>query len=97
MNWERHHIEVVTAATAGHVTRASDLLREHLARYRPRQRPGDRGTSRMAAWAEGQDRRRRGTLLDPQRRAKAALAVRSVDVVRNLHAASGPRPRAPWH
>jgi hypothetical protein len=31
MNWERHHIEVVSAATAGHVTRASDLLREHLA------------------------------------------------------------------
>jgi hypothetical protein len=31
MNWERHHIEVVTAAAAGHVTRASDLLREHLA------------------------------------------------------------------
>ena len=29
MNWERHHIEVVTAAAAGHVTRASDLLREH--------------------------------------------------------------------
>ena len=31
MNWERHHIEVVSAAAAGHVTRASDLLREHLA------------------------------------------------------------------
>jgi hypothetical protein len=31
MNWERHHIEVVTAAAKGHVTRASDLLREHLA------------------------------------------------------------------
>lgn len=31
MNWERHHIEVVTTAAAGHVTRASDLLREHLA------------------------------------------------------------------
>jgi hypothetical protein len=31
MNWERHHIEVVTAVAAGHVTRASDLLREHLA------------------------------------------------------------------
>jgi hypothetical protein len=31
MNWERHHIEVVTAAAAGHLTRASDLLREHLA------------------------------------------------------------------
>jgi len=31
MNWERHHIEVVNAAAAGHVTRASDLLREHLA------------------------------------------------------------------
>jgi len=30
MNWECHHIEVVTAAAAGHVTRASDLLREHL-------------------------------------------------------------------
>jgi hypothetical protein len=31
MNWERHHIEVVTAAAAGRVMRASDLLREHLA------------------------------------------------------------------
>jgi hypothetical protein len=31
MNWERHHIEVVSAAAAGQVTRASDLLREHLA------------------------------------------------------------------
>jgi hypothetical protein len=31
MNWERHHIEVVSAAATGHVTRASDLLREHLA------------------------------------------------------------------
>ncbi len=31
MNWERHHIEVVSAAAAGNVKRASDLLREHLA------------------------------------------------------------------
>ncbi len=31
MNWERHHIEVVTAAAAGQLTRAADLLREHLA------------------------------------------------------------------
>ena len=31
MSWERHHIEVVTAAADGHVARASDLLREHLA------------------------------------------------------------------
>jgi hypothetical protein len=31
MNWERQHIEVVTAAAQGHFTRASDLLREHLA------------------------------------------------------------------
>ncbi len=31
MNWERHHIEVVSAAAAGRLTRASDLLREHLA------------------------------------------------------------------
>jgi hypothetical protein len=31
MNWERHHIEVIAAAAAGHVARASDLLREHLA------------------------------------------------------------------
>jgi hypothetical protein len=31
MNWERHHVEVVTAAAAGHVARAADLLREHLA------------------------------------------------------------------
>jgi hypothetical protein len=29
MNWERHHIEVVTAAAAARITRASDLLREH--------------------------------------------------------------------
>jgi len=33
----------------------------------------------------------------PHRRAKAALAAQSVDVVRNLHAAIVPRPRAPWH
>jgi len=31
MNWERHHIEVVAVAAAGQVTRAADLLREHLA------------------------------------------------------------------
>ena len=31
MNWERHHIEVVSASAAGHLTRASDLLCEHLA------------------------------------------------------------------
>jgi hypothetical protein len=31
MNWERHHIEVVATAAAGHATRAADLLREHLA------------------------------------------------------------------
>jgi hypothetical protein len=31
MTWERHHIEVITAAATGHVTRAADLLREHLA------------------------------------------------------------------
>ena len=31
MNWERHHIEVVRAAAAGHARRAADLLREHLA------------------------------------------------------------------
>jgi hypothetical protein len=31
MNWERHHIEVVGAAAAGQLSRASDLLREHLA------------------------------------------------------------------
>lgn len=31
MNWERHHIDVVSAAAAGHLTRAFDLLREHLA------------------------------------------------------------------
>ena len=28
---------------------------------------------------------------------EAALAAQSVDVVRNLHAAIVPRPRAPWH
>jgi hypothetical protein len=31
MIWERHHIEVVAAAAAGHAGRAVDLLREHLA------------------------------------------------------------------
>ena len=31
MNWERHHIEVVRTAAAGHGKRAADLLREHLA------------------------------------------------------------------
>jgi hypothetical protein len=31
MNWERHHIEVVSTAAAGNFTRAADLLREHLA------------------------------------------------------------------
>ncbi|MFY9929830.1 MAG: hypothetical protein WAK82_17650 [Streptosporangiaceae bacterium] len=31
MNWEGHHIEVVSVAAAGHLTRASDLLCEHLA------------------------------------------------------------------
>lgn len=31
INWERHHVEVVRAASAGDVIRAADLLREHLA------------------------------------------------------------------
>jgi hypothetical protein len=31
MNWERHHIEVVGAASTGDFHRALDLLREHLA------------------------------------------------------------------
>ncbi len=31
MSWERHHIEVVCTAAAGNVSRATDLLREHLA------------------------------------------------------------------
>ena len=31
MNWERHHIEVVRTAAAGNLSRAADLLREHLA------------------------------------------------------------------
>jgi hypothetical protein len=31
MTWERHHIEVVTAAATGNTRRAADLLREHLA------------------------------------------------------------------
>ena len=31
MSWERHHIEVVHTAAAGDVSRATDLLREHLA------------------------------------------------------------------
>jgi hypothetical protein len=31
MGWERHHIEVVRTAAAGKVSRATDLLREHLA------------------------------------------------------------------
>jgi hypothetical protein len=31
MNWERHHIEVVSAASTGDSKRAAGLLREHLA------------------------------------------------------------------
>jgi hypothetical protein len=31
MSWERHHIEVVRTAAAGNVSRATDLLLEHLA------------------------------------------------------------------
>jgi hypothetical protein len=31
MSWERHHIEVVRTAAAANVSRATDLLREHLA------------------------------------------------------------------
>ncbi len=31
MNWERHHIEIVRTAAAGNLSRAADLLREHLA------------------------------------------------------------------
>lgn len=31
MNWERHHIEVVSAAAADDAVRAADLLLEHLA------------------------------------------------------------------
>jgi hypothetical protein len=31
MNWERHHIEVVSAAAIGDAVRAADLLRERLA------------------------------------------------------------------
>ena len=31
MNWERHHIEVVSAAATDDAVRAADLLREHLA------------------------------------------------------------------
>jgi hypothetical protein len=31
MSWERHHIEVVRTAATGNVTRATGLLREHLA------------------------------------------------------------------
>jgi hypothetical protein len=31
MNWERHHIEVVSLAATGNAKRAADLLREHLA------------------------------------------------------------------
>jgi hypothetical protein len=31
MTWERHHIEVVRAASAGDAMRATDLLHEHLA------------------------------------------------------------------
>jgi hypothetical protein len=30
-SWERHHIEVIKTAVAGNVSRATDLLREHLA------------------------------------------------------------------
>jgi hypothetical protein len=31
MTWERHHIEVVRTVAAGNISRATDLLREHLA------------------------------------------------------------------
>ena len=31
MNWERHHVELVSTAVAGNAERATDLLREHLA------------------------------------------------------------------
>jgi hypothetical protein len=31
MNWERHHTEVVRTAAAGNLSRAADLLRDHLA------------------------------------------------------------------
>jgi DNA-binding GntR family transcriptional regulator len=31
LSWERHHIEVIRAASAGDAMRAADLLREHLA------------------------------------------------------------------
>jgi len=31
MNWERHHTELVRIAAAGDLSRAADLLREHLA------------------------------------------------------------------
>jgi hypothetical protein len=31
MNWERHHIELVSVAASGDVDRAAGLLREHLA------------------------------------------------------------------
>jgi hypothetical protein len=31
MNWERHHIEVVRTAAAGNLTRAADLIFDHLA------------------------------------------------------------------
>lgn len=31
INWERHHIEVIRAASAGDAIRAADLLREHMA------------------------------------------------------------------
>jgi len=30
-SWERHHIEVIHIAVAGNLSRATDLLREHLA------------------------------------------------------------------
>lgn len=31
MNWERHHVEVVRAASSSETERAADLLKEHLA------------------------------------------------------------------
>jgi hypothetical protein len=31
MNWERHHIEVVHTAVSGNLSRAGDLIRDHLA------------------------------------------------------------------
>jgi hypothetical protein len=70
-------------------TKTAGLLREHRQAQLRAQMAAPPG-----AW---QDILARLLARHPRRRAKAALAAQSVDVVRNLHAATVARPRAPWH